>query len=154
MSDRRVSFSSPSVGSSSGGATSSTSSSTTAHPHRPASTRSNGPVTPADVHTAFTFFDVAKRGAINVEELKARVTMFYPALTAVELQAMMMGKDELTEADLYELLASHTLTNYDPVAEAFKVALSLSPPCLPLAGLSRTAARLTSPVLCVGCALW
>ena len=33
----------------------------------------------------------------------------------------MNNKQELTEADLYALLSSNELTNYDPVAEAFKI---------------------------------
>ena len=65
---------------------------TTAHsPLRPA-TRSIIPVTPSDVHLAFTFFDTAKRGAINLAELRARLSIFYPNLTPPELHALMMGK--------------------------------------------------------------
>jgi calmodulin len=84
-------------------------------------TRSIVPVTSGDVHTAFNFFDSSKRGVLTVDDLKARLCIFYPNLSAAELQAMMMGKEELTEADLYDLLSSHNLSNYDPVAEAFKV---------------------------------
>ena len=33
----------------------------------------------------------------------------------------MLLQEELTESELYDLLANHTLANFDPVAEAFKV---------------------------------
>ena len=86
MAERRLSFSSsPSASHTQPRVASSHS------PRRPV-TRSIIPVTPSDVHTAFAFFDTAKRGAINVAELKARVSIFHPHLTPHELHAMMMGK--------------------------------------------------------------
>lgn len=47
--------------------------------------------------------------------------MFYQNLSLREYKFLMSNKQELTEPELYALLANNELTNYDPVAEAFKI---------------------------------
>lgn len=47
--------------------------------------------------------------------------MFYQNLSLREYKFLMNNKQELTEQELYALLANNELTNYDPVAEAFKI---------------------------------
>lgn len=60
-------------------------------------------------------------GYITLQDLKKRLGVFYQNLSLREYKFLMNNKQELTEAELYALLANNELTNYDPVAEAFKV---------------------------------
>ena len=64
---------------------------------------------------------VFRVGFITISDLKKRLGVFYQNLSLREYKFLMNGKQELTESDLYTLLAQNELTNYDPVAEAFKI---------------------------------
>ncbi|CEP03545.1 EF-hand domain-containing protein [Plasmodiophora brassicae] len=75
----------------------------------------------AELQQAFDFFDVTKKGYLTMDDLKARLPIFYSNVPVRELKFLMNNKSELTFNDLYELLADNTLTNFDPAAEAFKV---------------------------------
>lgn len=78
-------------------------------------------VAPSELHQAFEFFDVDGKGFITIQDLKKRLGVFYQNLSLREYKFLLNNKQELTEQELYALLANNELTNYDPVAEAFKV---------------------------------
>lgn len=107
-------------------------------------------VNPQELKAAFEFFDVDGKGHITMNDLKKRLGVFYQSLSLREYKFLMNNKvllfrkneciyarldihrheltlilthsqQELTESDLYQLLAHNELTNYDPVAEAFKI---------------------------------
>jgi hypothetical protein len=87
MSDRRITFAS------------SISTSPTAAPRsssvsslRPSSKAGMANVSSEEIKAAFSFFDVSNRGAVTVEELRARLSVFYTDLTPKEYSFMMMGK--------------------------------------------------------------
>jgi hypothetical protein len=70
---------------------------------------------------AFEFLDVDKTGKISLANLKKRIGVFFPNMTAKEYRFLMNNQKEITINDLTELLADNEITNFDPVAEAFKV---------------------------------
>lgn len=78
-------------------------------------------VSQSELHQAFEFFDVDGKGFITLSDLKKRLGVFYQNLSLREYKFLMNNKSELTEADLYALLSQNELTQYDPVAEAFKI---------------------------------
>jgi len=78
-------------------------------------------VNPTELKQAFEFFDVEGKGYITISDLKKRLGVFYQNLSLREYKFLMNNKQELTEQDLYNLLAHNELTNYDPVQEAFKI---------------------------------
>eukprot|EP00462_Mataza_sp_D1_P000731 CAMPEP_0175095340 /NCGR_PEP_ID=MMETSP0086_2-20121207/4096_1 /TAXON_ID=136419 /ORGANISM="Unknown Unknown, Strain D1" /LENGTH=201 /DNA_ID=CAMNT_0016368567 /DNA_START=12 /DNA_END=617 /DNA_ORIENTATION=- len=74
-----------------------------------------------ELKQAFEFFDADGKGYITLQDLKKRLGVFYQNLSLREYKFLMNNKQELTEQDLYQLLAHNELGNYDPVAEAFKI---------------------------------
>merc|ERR1719296_52754 len=78
-------------------------------------------VNPAELKQAFEFFDSDGKGFITINDLKKRLGVFYQNLSLREYKLLMNNKQELTEAELYQLLVHNELVNYDPVAEAFKI---------------------------------
>lgn len=78
-------------------------------------------VNPSELHQAFEFFDMDGKGFITLADLKKRLGVFYQNLSLREYKFLMNNRQELTEADLLQLLQNNELTNYDPVAEAFKI---------------------------------
>ena len=78
-------------------------------------------VTHAEIQNAFAFLDVDKSGKISLAGLKKRLGVFFPDMSAKDYRFLMNGKRELAEHDLMELLLDNDITNFDPVAEAFKV---------------------------------
>ena len=79
------------------------------------------PVSKAELQQAFDFFDTDKKGHLTMDDLKARLPIFYKNLPNRELRLLMNNRHELTFNDLYEILADNMISNFDPVAEAFKV---------------------------------
>ena len=78
-------------------------------------------VTDNEINSAFSFLDVDKSGKITIANLKKRLSVFFPEMTAKDYRFLMNGKRELCEEDLLELLKDNEIVNFDPVAEAFKV---------------------------------
>jgi len=78
-------------------------------------------VTNTEIQHAFNFLDIDKTGKISLANLKRRLGVFFPDMTAKDYRFLMNNKKELTENDLMELLMDNEITNFDPVAEAFKV---------------------------------
>ena len=70
---------------------------------------------------AFAFFDVDGSGKITTSNLRKRLGVFYKNMPAKDYRFLMNNKPELTLDDLKELLLDNEVTNFDPVAEAFKV---------------------------------
>lgn len=77
-------------------------------------------VTFEELQAAFHILDLDKSGAITLPNLKKRLGVFYPDLTAKEYRFLMNNKKEMTVEDLSELLIDNEVTNFDPIAEAFK----------------------------------
>lgn len=75
----------------------------------------------ADVHTAFAFLDPSATGTITATMIHAKLLPFYPAISISDCEFLLNGSDCMSEAELFELLSSNQLTNYDPIAEAFKI---------------------------------
>ena len=78
-------------------------------------------VTDKEIQAAFDVLDMDKNGFISLNNLKKRLGVFFPDMTAKEYRFLMNNQKEMTFDDLHELLASNTITNFDPVAEAFKL---------------------------------
>lgn len=78
-------------------------------------------VTADEMKLAFDFLDSDKSGKISLANLKKRLSVFFPNMTAKEYRFLMNNKREMTLQDLQDLLAENEVTNFDPVAEAFKV---------------------------------
>jgi Ca2+-binding EF-hand superfamily protein len=69
---------------------------------------------------AFEFLDADKSGKISLANLKKRIGVFFPNMTAKEYRFLMNGRKDISLSDLSELLIDNEITNFDPVAEAFK----------------------------------
>ena len=76
-----------------------------------------------EIKLAFSFLDVDKSGQVSLANLKKRLGVFFPDMTAKEYKFLMNNRKELTIEDLTEFLAENELsdTDFDPIAEAFKV---------------------------------
>ncbi|CAM9204921.1 unnamed protein product, partial [Discosporangium mesarthrocarpum] len=77
-------------------------------------------VTEEELQAAFEFFDVEGRGKITASALRKRLGAFYRNMNAREYRFLMNNKPEMTLDDLREVLMDNEVTNFDPVAEAFK----------------------------------
>jgi calmodulin len=75
----------------------------------------------SELKQAFQFFDEGDKGFITLADLKKRLGVFYQNLSLKEYKFLMNNKQELTEQELYALLAHNELGNFDPVAEAFRI---------------------------------
>jgi calmodulin len=90
--------------------------------YKPSTNKTVGiPVNPSELHQAFQFFDVDHKGFLTISDLKKRLGVFYQNLSLREYKFLMNNKSELTEQELFQLLQQNELSNYDPVAEAFKI---------------------------------
>uniref|UniRef100_A0A7S2C3J7 Calmodulin n=1 Tax=Florenciella parvula TaxID=236787 RepID=A0A7S2C3J7_9STRA len=78
-------------------------------------------VTDDELAAAFEFFDMDGSGKITMTNLRKRLGVFYKNMPAKDYRFLMNNKPELTLQDLRELLLDNEVTNFDPVAEAFKV---------------------------------
>ncbi|KAF4318187.1 hypothetical protein BBO99_00007428 [Phytophthora kernoviae] len=77
-------------------------------------------VTPEQIHTAFQFLDVEQKGRVTVDNLRARLGIFYDSMSIKDVRLLLSEEAELTEEYLQALLLSNEVKNFDPVAEAFK----------------------------------
>jgi len=77
-------------------------------------------VTEEELKAAFDFFDVNSTGKITLPNLKARLGAFYKNMPMKEYNFLMNNESEMTLDDLRELLKDNEITNFDPMAEAFK----------------------------------
>ncbi|EQC29134.1 hypothetical protein SDRG_13166 [Saprolegnia diclina VS20] len=77
-------------------------------------------VTRDQIRAAFDFLDVEHRGLVTMENLKTRLSIFYPDMTTRDFRVLLNNASEVTEDDLCDLLLQNDVTDYDPVADAFR----------------------------------
>ena len=77
-------------------------------------------ITREEVEQAFNFFDVSGTGVLRPRDLKARLNAFYPHMTNKEYR-FLISEPNFTVDTLWTLLENNTITNFDPVKEAFRV---------------------------------
>jgi Ca2+-binding EF-hand superfamily protein len=73
-----------------------------------------------ELKAAFDFFDTNGSGKITLQNLKSRLGAFYKNMPIKEYKFLMNNQSELSLQDLKDLLMNNEVTNFDPVAEAFK----------------------------------
>ena len=78
-------------------------------------------VTPEELRVAFELLDTEKMGSVTLAALRKRLGFFFPDMTPKEYRFLMNNRKEITLTDLEELLVDNEITNFDPVAEAFKL---------------------------------
>lgn len=88
-------------------------------------------MTDKEIELAFAFFDPAGKGTVGKEAVQDRLALFPappvdPAAKGTEekghgLQDLKGLESELTKKSLGKLLKTNKVTEFDPVAEAFKV---------------------------------
>jgi Ca2+-binding EF-hand superfamily protein len=78
-------------------------------------------VTFDEINRAFQFFDTDNSGKVNINTLRKRLINLFPEITTKELRFLMNNKRELVAEDIFDLLKDNEITNFDPVAEAFKI---------------------------------
>lgn len=74
-----------------------------------------------DVEAAFKFLDVKQTSKVTLLGLKQRFGVFYNSLPVQRIKNMMDGRQNFTLDMLKELVMDNGITDFDPVAEAFKV---------------------------------
>ena len=77
-------------------------------------------VTDKEVEMAFRFFDPAGKGSVNKEGVQARLALF-PDAAEHGLQDLKGLESALTKKSLGKMLKNNKVTEFDPVAEAFRV---------------------------------
>lgn len=77
-------------------------------------------VTSDELENAFELLDHDKTGTLTVQNLKKVLGVMFPHLTAKEYRFLMNNKKEINLQDLKDLLLENEITNFDPVAEAYK----------------------------------
>lgn len=99
-------------------------------------------VSASDIDAAFRFLDASGKGKITIGALRQKLSAFFPGadgeavvlslvgclydrrpysdMPLSELRFLLGDKKEITVAELHELLDGNQITNFDPVAEAFK----------------------------------
>jgi hypothetical protein len=83
-------------------------------------------ISPEEIKLAFDFLDCDKSGKVSLANLKKRLAVFFPEMSAKEYRFMMNNKREMTLQDFNDMLLDNEVTNFDPVSEAFKVRLNRS----------------------------
>ena len=77
-------------------------------------------VTREEVEQAFAFFDASGTGTLRARDLKTRLSAFYPHMTNKEYR-FLISEPNFTVDTLWSLLENNTISNFDPVKEAFRV---------------------------------
>ena len=77
-------------------------------------------VTDKEIDLAFSFFDPASKGKVDKEAVQARLAVF-PEAAEHGLQDLKGLESSLTKKSLGKMLKNNKVTQFDPVAEAFKV---------------------------------
>mmetsp|Transcript_1786 Transcript_1786/g.2423 ORF Transcript_1786/g.2423 Transcript_1786/m.2423 type:complete len:222 (-) Transcript_1786:272-937(-) len=77
-------------------------------------------VTESELKAAFDFFDIDSEGKITLQNLRKRLGVFYKNMPTKEYKFLMNNKSEMNLDDLRDLLIDNEVTDFDPVAEAFK----------------------------------
>ena len=77
-------------------------------------------VSDKEIDMAFRFFDPAGKGAVSKEAVQARLALF-PGAAEHGLQDLKGLESSLSKKSLGKMLKSNKVTEFDPVAEAFRV---------------------------------
>ena len=77
-------------------------------------------ITREEVEEAFNFFDKDGTGVLKPRDLKNRLSAFYPHMSNKEYR-FLVSEPNFTVETLWNLLENNTVTNFDPVREAFRV---------------------------------
>lgn len=77
-------------------------------------------MTADEVQAAFAMLDLEKTNTITLQTLKKRLGSLFPNMTAKDFRFLMNNKKEMTVEDLKELIIDNEVTQFDPVAEAFR----------------------------------
>ena len=77
-------------------------------------------MTDKEIDLAFSFFDPASKGKVDKEAVQARLAVF-PEAAEHGLQDLKGLESSLTKKSLGKMLKNNKVTQFDPVAEAFKV---------------------------------
>ena len=77
-------------------------------------------VSDEELRAAFEFFDKDGKGKITLGDLRSRLGAFYTNMPMKEYKFLMNNQSEMTFDDLKSLLQDNEITNFDPLAEAFK----------------------------------
>lgn len=77
-------------------------------------------VTTEELQAAFHLLDSDQTGHITLQNLKRRLSVFFPEMTAKEYRFLMNNRKEITIEDLHDLLIDNEITNFDPVLDAFR----------------------------------
>ena len=95
----------------------------------------------SDIDAAFRFLDASGKGKITIGALRQKLSAFFPGksircavkrvshvtrclliadMPLSELKFLLGDKKEITPGELHDLLDGNQITNFDPVAEAFR----------------------------------
>lgn len=77
-------------------------------------------VSHSDIDAAFRFLDSSGKGKLTIGGLRHKLAAFFPDMPISELNFLLGDKKEMTAEELHALLDTNQITNFDPVAEAFK----------------------------------
>lgn len=73
-----------------------------------------------DLKSFFQFVDAEGSGKLTVANMKKRLGIFDKNLTTKECRLMLNGRSELALQELRDLLLGNSVTNFDPVGDAFQ----------------------------------
>lgn len=78
-------------------------------------------LTNEEITAAFQMLDIDNTRQISLPNLKKRIGVLFPEMSAMEYRFLMNNKKELTLDDLKELITDNEITHFDPVCEAYKI---------------------------------
>lgn len=78
-------------------------------------------VTKDEIKCAFELLDVDASGVISMHNLKKRLGLLFPEMNSKDYRFLMDNKKELMIEDLNDLLLDNEVTNFDPIAEAYRI---------------------------------
>ena len=78
-------------------------------------------ITKDELENAFAFLDLDGRGTINLNSLRKSLGKLFPDISLRDLKFLMNNSRDLSIEDLWELIQSNDVSNFDPVAEAYTV---------------------------------
>lgn len=77
-------------------------------------------ISPQELQAAFSLLDPEKSGIVTLKNLQKSLSIFYPEMTKKDYKLIMNNKKEMTHEEIESLVIDNEITNFDPVAEAFK----------------------------------
>ena len=77
-------------------------------------------ISPQELQAAFSLLDPDKSGIVTQKNLQKSLNIFYPEMTKKDYKLIMNNNKEMTYEEIESLVIDNEITNFDPVAEAFK----------------------------------